>query len=101
MADDGNSTANQALDVVTSQIADGQTNAAWNDADSPEKIADVFNAAQDVNNLDAARFTNQTDTEAARPDSPGGADPNMFNPPADQPAAEDASSSADNGGGDA
>jgi hypothetical protein len=89
------SAANQALDVVQREIEDGQTQAAWNNADSTEKIADVFNAQQDAQNLNAAQYSGQTDTAPARPESPGGVDPGLFDPP----VAEDAS--ADNGGGNA
>jgi hypothetical protein len=94
-----NSSAEQALDVVTSSIADGQTATAWNDADTAEEIAGVFNAAQDVQNMDAARFTGQTDSEPALPDSPGGVDPGRDDLPAEEPT-EDASPSDNTGGGD-
>lgn len=103
-----NSSAEQALDVVTSSIADGQTATAWNDADTAEEIAGVFNAAQDVQNMDAARFTGQTDSEPALPDSPDVVDPGRNDLPAEEPAeepakelAEDDTSPLNNtGGGD-
>jgi len=103
-----NSSAEQALDVVTSSIADGQTATAWNDVDTAEEIAGVFNAAQDVQNMDAARFTGQTDSEPALPDSPGGVDPGRDDllveepteEPTEEPAEDDASPSDNIGGGD-
>jgi hypothetical protein len=69
------SPANQALNVATAAVADGTTNAAWSNANTTEEIAGVFNDAQDVQNMDAARFTGQTSSDPARADSPGGADP--------------------------
>jgi hypothetical protein len=107
------SPANQALNVATAALADGATNAAWGNANTTEQIAGAFNDAQNVQNMDAARFTGQTSSEPARADSPGGADP-THNPdppaakpapepavePADEPASDDTSSADARGGGD-
>jgi hypothetical protein len=108
-AGDPNSSANQALDVITQSIADGQTNAAWGNADTTEEIAEVFNAVDAVKNMDAARFTEETESAPARADSPdGGIDPTRDDLPAgeepageqaEEPSAEDTPSD-NTGGGD-
>lgn len=87
------SPAMQALNVASAALVDSTTPAAMSSANSVEAIAGAYNDTQDVQNMDAARFTGRTTSEPARAESPTNPDHNPA-PPSTETAAEAASEPA-------